>query len=275
MANINAPKIEYFESFAAEIIGKFQRIKSLVPNRVASGDYHEEVIKSVLRNFLSKRYSVKKGFIYAGEGKVSKQIDIMIVDENAPTAYIFQEGDFAIVLPQAVVAVMEVKTTLKAEAFDDAIDNIASAKILEEFPTTLMGIIFAYDGTTPTDQRMDNWFKRPKPSKYKENNSLTPNAIFSLTHGYLLSTFSAEGKMERGGKYYHKLFRDDSVKKSASDTAWQLSLVLAFILGACEQSEFRATRMMKQSSASGLVQYEGGMRSNKRFSFGEGLSEIT
>lgn len=31
MANINAPNIEYFESYSNEIVSKFQRIKQLVP----------------------------------------------------------------------------------------------------------------------------------------------------------------------------------------------------------------------------------------------------
>src|SRR3989338_2723259 len=128
MANINAPQIEYFESFANEITSKFRRLQNLVDHPTASGDYHEEILRTVLRNFLSKRFSVKKGFIYAGPEKVSKQIDLLVVDENSPAAYIFQEGDFAIVMPEAVVAVMEIKTTLNAPDFDFSIQNIASAK---------------------------------------------------------------------------------------------------------------------------------------------------
>src|SRR3989338_6665288 len=124
MANINAPRIEYFESFANEILSKFRRLQSIVGHPTTSGDYHEEIIRTVLRNFLSKRFSVKKGFIYASQDKVSKQIDLIVIDENSPAAYIFQEGDFAIVIPQAVVAVMEVKTTLNAPNFDQALENI-------------------------------------------------------------------------------------------------------------------------------------------------------
>src|SRR2546430_11387371 len=148
MANINAPDIEYFDSFRKELEGKFQRVKRLVDDRSASGNYHEEILKTVLRNFLSKRLSVKSGFIYAGPGKVSNQIDIMIIDENVPAAYIFQDGDFAIVLPESVVAIIEVKTTLDATQFDEAVNNIASAKKLIQYPTALPGMVFGYSSRT-------------------------------------------------------------------------------------------------------------------------------
>ncbi len=272
MGNINAPKIEYFESFASEIISKFQRVKNLVSHRPSSGDYHEEIIKVVLRNFLSKRYSVKKGFLFAGDGKVSNQIDIMIVDENIPAAYIFQEGDFAIVLPEAVVAVIEVKTTLNAPDFVSAVENIASAKKLREFPVTLPGIVFAYDGTKPTDRILDGWFKKQIFLKYKNDSVFTPNTFFFLNHGCLLSRFTREGKWDWGGKYYHKIFRDQSVKNTASDIAWQLSIILAIILSSCEAGQMKITSRFTTSQANKLVQFEGSMKSDVRFAFGEGRS---
>src|SRR5260221_13435972 len=166
MANINAPDIEYFKSYADEIAGKFQRIKSLVKHREASGNYHEEILRTVLRNFLTKRFSVKQGFIYKDKEQVSNQIDIMIIDENSPAAYLFQEGDFAIVIPEAVIAVIEVKTTLDATSFDAGVDNIASAKKLAEFPVRLTGILFGYQGTEPSNSNLNAWFKRESTMKY-------------------------------------------------------------------------------------------------------------
>ncbi|QQR52000.1 hypothetical protein IPG36_05360 [bacterium] len=92
MANIKSAEISYYDSFAAEMMGKFQRLAKLVNHGGINGDYHEEILRTVLRNFLSKRYSVKTGFIYQDSEHVSKQVDILIIDENVPAAYIFQEG---------------------------------------------------------------------------------------------------------------------------------------------------------------------------------------
>jgi len=116
----------YFDSFAAELSAKFRRIGHLVANTGATGDYHEEILRVVLRNFLSRRFSVKTGFVYRDEDAVSNQIDIMIVDEYDGTAYIHQEGDFAIVRPRSVVAVIEVKTILDRQRFDQAVANVAA-----------------------------------------------------------------------------------------------------------------------------------------------------
>ena len=272
MANINAPKIEYFESFANEITSKFRRLQSIVGHPTASGDYHEEILKTVLRNFLSKRFSVKKGFIYAGPDQVSKQIDLMVIDENSPAAYIFQEGDFAVVIPQAVVTIMEIKTTLNAPDFDQALENISSAKSLMEFPVNLTGIVFGFDGTDPSDDILDDWFKRPTPSKFKDKNVLAPNAIMFLTAKTLLVHCNEQGQIAPDGKYYHRIGTDDEGKLHGAD--FQLSVILAMIVNACEQKEFTQTRYFADRQGFGLVQLERGGISLDRFGFGDGKSKL-
>lgn len=272
MANINAPKIEYFESFANEIASKFRRLQSIVGHPTTSGDYHEEILRAVLRNFLSKRFSVKKGFIYAGPNQVSKQIDLMVVDENSPAAYIFQEGDFAVVIPQAVVAVMEIKTALNAPDFDQALENISSAKSLIEFPANLTGIVFGFDGTNPTDDILDDWFKRPTPSKFKDKDVLAPNAIMFLTAKTLLVHCNEQGQITPDGKYYHRIGTDDEGKLHGAD--FQLSVILAMIINACEQKEFIQTCYFADRQGFGLVQLERGGISLDRFKFGEGKSKL-
>lgn len=272
MANINAPKIEYFESFANEIASKFRRLQSIVGHPTTSGDYHEEILRAVLRNFLSKRFSVKKGFIYAGPDQVSKQIDLMVVDENSPAAYIFQEGDFAVVIPQAVVAIMEIKTALNAPDFDQALENISSAKSLIEFPANLTGIVFGFDGTNPSDDILDDWFKRPTPSKFKDKDFLAPNAIMFLTAKTLLVHCNEQGQIAPDGKYYHRIGTDDEGKLHGAD--FQLSVILAMIINACEQKEFTQTRYFADRQGFGLVQLERGGISLDRFKFGEGKSKL-
>lgn len=272
MANINAPKIEYFESFANEIASKFRRLQSIVGHPITSGDYHEEILRAVLRNFLSKRFSVKKGFIYAGPDRVSKQIDLMVVDENSPAAYIFQEGDFAVVIPQAVVAVMEIKTALNAPDFDQALENISSAKSLIEFPANLTGIVFGFDGTNPSDDILDDWFKRPTPSKFEDKDVLAPNAIMFLTAKTLLVHCNEQGQIAPDGKYYHRIGTDDEGKLHGAD--FQLSVILAMIINACEQKEFTQTRYFADRQGFGLVQLERGGISLDRFKFGEGKSRL-
>lgn len=270
MANINAPDIEYFESFADEIKSKFQRIKTITTHKTTSGDYHEEILRTIIRNFLTKRYSVKKGFMYKGKGEVSNQLDIMIIDESLPAAYLFQEGDFAIVIPQSVVAVIEVKTTLNAPDFDLAIENIVSAKKMVEFPGTLPGIVFGYSGTRPNDETLDKWYKREIPSKYKNDYVFCPNMIMFFSEGCLLTRHKKNGDWDVNGKYFYKTFR----QPPNNDIGWQLSIILATLISACEVGEMRRTHRFPDNIAGRLIQGEGSSISHNRFSFGEGVSRL-
>lgn len=272
MANINAPKIDYFTSFANEIAGKFRRLQSIVGHPTSSGDYHEEIIRTVLRNFLSRRFSVKRGFIYSGQEQVSRQIDLMVIDENAPAAYIFQEGDFAIVIPHAVVAVMEIKTTLNAHGFDYSLENISSAKLLMEFPVNLTGIVFGFDGPDPTDTILEKWFKREIPSRFKDNEVVAPNAIMFLSAKTLLIRCDEHGNINPGGKYYHRIGTDDEGQLHGAD--FQLSVILAMIVNACERREFTYTHNIRERQGFNLVQLMRGGVSLDRFRFGEGKSKL-
>lgn len=270
--DINAPKIEYFESFANEITSKFRRLQAIIGHPTASGDYHEEVLRIVLRNFLSKRFSVKKGFIYAGPGKISKQIDIIIVDESSPVAYIFQEGDFSIVIPQAVVAIMEIKTSFNAKEFDQAIENIVSAKSIMEFPTSITGIVFGFDGTNPTKEILDSWFKRKIPTEFKGREKLSPDAFLFFSANKLIVRCNENAEIASYGKYYHYLNGTDNKNWILDGVAFQLSTVLALIIKACENKQFAMSHYFDDSQVDNFFQPSQSGLSLERFGFGDGMS---
>ena len=271
MANINPLVVEFFDSFSHEIECKFNRLKHLVSHRGSSGNYHEEILRTVLKNFLTARYSVKTGFVYKDKDNVSNQIDILIVDESSPAAYVFQEGNFVVVIPEAVVAVIEVKTTLNAGDFDDAIDNVASVKRLFEYPGNITGLVFGYQGTEPSDKNLNNWFKREIPTKYQNDFVWGPEAILFFSVGCLLTKCEGE-KISNGGRVYQKVFRNDLVKTvKTSDVGWQISILLALIVSACENNDFRISRRFKNgSAASRLIQAEGAMIGSSKYAFGVG-----
>lgn len=268
-------KVKYFESYADELASKLYRLKQLVKHRGASGDYHEEIIRTVLRNFLTQRFSVKNGFIYKDERHISRQMDIMIIDEASPAAYLFQEGDFAVVMPEEVVAVIEVKTKLDGGTFKTALENIASAKELLQYPATLPGFIFGFDGSSPNNPNLDRWFKSDAASRYAEQQVLGPDGVLFFNEGCLLLRCNEEGKRATAGKYYHKIFRDDSVKETPKDIGWQISILLATIVAACEAKEARVTHQFPENRASRLVDDNGSTISLDRFSFGEGHTTLT
>jgi Domain of unknown function (DUF6602) len=275
MANINRISTAYFDGFAAELTGKLGRLNHLITHSGSTGTYHEEIVRTVLRNFLSKRFSVKTGFIYKDDENVSSQIDILIVDENAPAAYVFQEGDFAVVIPEAVIAFIEVKTTLTSQEFHKALKNIASAKKLMEFPVNHAGLVFGFQSSPSlqsslTDTRAGRWFQKAKPDDYIVGTGkfLGPDAIIWLKENYSIMRFDLEKKAIAAGLDYRSLRNPDGT------TGWQLSILLAMVVGACEFAEFKRTRQFAQTQAARLLGMESMEVSDEKFVFGEGLVSI-
>jgi hypothetical protein len=178
---------KFYESFESELQSKFRRIDGLIKHSVSKGNYHESILKEILRNFLTKRYSIKTGFIYLN-GEVSDQLDLMIIDENNPMTYIFQEGDFAIVYPHSVVTVIEVKTVLNTTTFDQAIKNIASVKKFNSSTNTgitnIQGIILGFESEIEFNKNnLNSWFKR---QSCVDNKKLSPEVIFFRRKGLLV-----------------------------------------------------------------------------------------
>ncbi len=81
-----------------------------------------------------------------------------------------------------------------------------------------------------------------------------------------------QGQIAPDGKYYHRIGTDDEGKLHGAD--FQLSVILAMIVNACEQKEFTQTRYFADRQGFGLVQLERGGISLDRFAFGDGKSKL-
>jgi len=102
----------FYLSIANELSAKLRRVAAFVDHGPSIGSYHEEALKTVLRSILPERFGLRTGFAFSAKLGASQQGDILVIDENHPGAYHFREGEFAVVLPDAIVAVIEVKTKL-------------------------------------------------------------------------------------------------------------------------------------------------------------------
>jgi Domain of unknown function (DUF6602) len=121
------------------LIQRFRQIEYLIGlqhHGPSEGSYCEHLVREFLRSVLPKRYSVDTGFIrskwYAFESRglvASDQLDV-IVHDTVDYSPIFRSGEFVVVLPSAVVAVIEVKKTLNSTALRDALNTLADARIL-------------------------------------------------------------------------------------------------------------------------------------------------
>lgn len=109
-----------YQNYAKELISKIGRLSELTSHAPSVGTFHENIVRNYLENFISRRFSVKTGFVYNSENNVSSpQIDILIIDENVPSAYLFQDKDLVVAVPESVVCAIEIKTNFNKSSFDD------------------------------------------------------------------------------------------------------------------------------------------------------------
>jgi len=95
------------------------------------GGYKERLLADAIRQSIPKRYEVGTGFVAFPKTKsdsststiheISRQLDVIVFDshEYAP---IFRDGDFVVVPPCAVCAVIEVKSTASYSSVRDVVD---------------------------------------------------------------------------------------------------------------------------------------------------------
>jgi hypothetical protein len=100
------------------------RVRELKRNWQADGEWKESVLRTILRRHLPTDVSVGRGFVVAGGGRESGQIDILIHRNSRPV--LFRDGDLVIVTPDAVCGIIEVKTEVDVSGF-----HIAAAKLAD------------------------------------------------------------------------------------------------------------------------------------------------
>lgn len=103
----------FHRSVSAELSAVKDRIRNLVRHWPTDGEWKEVALRSVLRRHLPETVLVGRGFV-VGRERSSTQVDVLIVDARKPT--LFKDGDLFVVTPDAVLGVIEVKTTLPAKA---------------------------------------------------------------------------------------------------------------------------------------------------------------
>ena len=101
--------LAYHRSLAAELNAVKDRVRYLIRHWPTDGSFKESILRSVLKRHLPESVFIGTGFI-ATATDCSKQIDVLIVDKDHPR--LFWDGELIIVTPEAVRAVIEVKTGL-------------------------------------------------------------------------------------------------------------------------------------------------------------------
>ena len=148
-----------FRSFHRSIVDEMDAMKDRVRHLIqdnhwlTDGEFKETILRSVIRRHLPDSMMIGRGFV-VGRNRVSTQIDVLIVDGAAPV--LFREGDLMIVTPDAVRAVIEVKTRLRsgdAQPIFEKLGKISSLCLDATEVPTWTGL-FAYEADRCTHERV-------------------------------------------------------------------------------------------------------------------------
>jgi hypothetical protein len=151
---------QYHSADVEALLQRHRQMEKLIggQHHSPSEGYHCEVLLAdYLKRILPSRYAVDTGFVRGnpterGVGKVDKivaspQVDILIHDSHLYSP-IYRMGNLVVVVPDAVVAVIEVKKRLTSGQLADALDNIARTMdlLMQNRAVVLNGVFSAVIG---------------------------------------------------------------------------------------------------------------------------------
>ncbi|HEC35593.1 MAG TPA: hypothetical protein ENI39_03560 [Anaerolineae bacterium] len=146
----------------------------------------EETLKTFLSAVLPNRIGVGSGqIVEALKQEPSKQVDVVLYDAlNYPL--LLNEGSFQLFPNEAVLAVIEVKSTLNRQHLKQGVENIASSKSLRKFPLDThpdtLGVLFCYK----TSWKRPRTVFRNLSERVKDSQGHAPDLICSLEPAFLL-----------------------------------------------------------------------------------------
>lgn len=151
---------EFHESLNLELQALKNRVRNLTDHDPTDGEFKETILRVALRRHLPDDVAVGRGFI-VGKEETSSQVDVLIVDCSKPT--LFRDGDLYFVTPDAVLAAMEAKTSLKdGPAIVEACSKIGKVgQIAAESGRTPWLGVFDYEGKVK-DNSWNNIVSRVK-----------------------------------------------------------------------------------------------------------------
>lgn len=168
--------IAYHQSLAAEFNATKDQIRNLIGGHhwPSDGGHKEAILRRVLQNKLPDTFRVGSGF-FSDTSECSKQIDILITDASKPT--LFRNGDFFIVTPDCVRAIIEVKTELNGpKKIKQVIEKLADDihKIRRVNPSCWAGL-FIYEGPQFFDGHFQQLSKKKSAEILRSINRLARN----------------------------------------------------------------------------------------------------
>jgi hypothetical protein len=188
------PQPSYIESLANELLAKYRRLDTVLSHAPSKGNYHEQLLRNVIRGYLPSTFSTGEGFIINEEGKTSTQLDVLIVDNLDPRSFGYKERDFFIASDLAVTCFGEVKTYCTKKEFITSFHNLVNNKLLLCTPEArVTSFMFCYDAYASKDT-FAKWVDMAigsLPNRSSAKQWHYPDYVFCLKKNVMLERRSA------------------------------------------------------------------------------------
>jgi hypothetical protein len=216
-------------SFASELGSLSERIRLLVKHPGSVGTYRENILQSLLKRHLPERYHVATGFVLGCD----RQIDVLIYD-RIDYAPVFREGDLVVVPPQAVRAVIEVKTNLSLDALYSSLSLVSQVSEFDDASPPFFKGVFAFESGMSEQAICDNIIKFHvgDPGDLME---YQPHLIFDAYQHFscvcvLGKTFAySDYEKDDRGTWLPVLKTKQSVSRMEAQAAYFLQMLLAHL----------------------------------------------
>ena len=123
--NVDMLDENYFKSLSLELKSLKNRVRNFIQNShwLTDGEWKESVLRAFLRRQLPRSVEIGRGFVIT-DSAASKQIDILIYDSTKPI--LFRDGDLVFVTPDAVLGIIEVKTSIDNSKLRESLEKLCS-----------------------------------------------------------------------------------------------------------------------------------------------------
>jgi hypothetical protein len=144
-----AKKEIYFYQQLIDFQNKFKKTENIYDQPYDRGGPREEFVRYFIKKYLPKQYGVTTGKVIGIDGNLTRQCDIIIYDVLHSTIIYKEESniEFQIIPAESTIAVIEVKSILTYEKYEEISKNIKSFKELKGVKQDSFGSFFAYSPT--------------------------------------------------------------------------------------------------------------------------------
>ena len=221
---------EYFRLKAEELLNRLKQVKTIVSkHNLTIGQIAEGILRAFLKEVCPNKVQVAQGFIYK-DNNISTQCDIIIYDDLNYSP-LFTWDDLIIIDSNAVLAVIEVKVSIREKDFNKTINDFELLRT--------MGVCnkFLFIYNAPLLKTLNNYFFPSTDNdspifstnfKYDHDSyEKLPDAIVGLNKAYYLQKGYADGGRDMLG--YNSLIWVDEENKEISCLEEFVSAILSII----------------------------------------------